>query len=69
MKSQLFFCKKKKRALTSFYYVSREIWLSNSKKLICIDLSKLGKFKNVFIITSKYFRFFNDKPPVRIVVP
>ena len=29
--------KKKKPALTSFYYVSREIWLDNSKKLICID--------------------------------
>ena len=29
--------KKKKLALTSFYYVGHEIWLRNSKKLICID--------------------------------
>ena len=29
--------KKKKLALTSFYYVSREIWLGNLKKLICIN--------------------------------
>ena len=29
--------KKKKLAVTSFYCVSREIWLCNSKKLICID--------------------------------
>ena len=32
--------KKKKLALTLFYYVSREIWLDNSKKLICIDQSR-----------------------------
>ena len=29
--------KKKKLTLTLFYYVIREIWLGNSKKLICID--------------------------------
>ena len=44
---------KKKLALTSFYYVSREIWLGNSKKLICIDqlrfyiFSHPREFKNV----------------------
>ena len=31
--------KKKQLALTLFYYVSREVWLSNSKKLISIDQS------------------------------
>ena len=45
--------KKKKLALTLFYYVSREIWLDNSKKLICIDqlrfyiFSHPREFKNV----------------------
>ena len=45
--------KKKNLALTLFYYVSREIWLGNSKMLICIDLSRLHifshprEFKNV----------------------
>ena len=45
--------KKKKLALTSFYYVSWEIWLGNSKKLICIDQSGFyifsypQQFKNV----------------------
>ena len=45
--------KKKKLALTLFYYVSREIWLGNSKKHICIDqlkfniFSHLQEFKNV----------------------
>ena len=32
---------KKKLVLTSFYYVSWQIWLGNSKKLICIDQSRL----------------------------
>ena len=60
--------KKKKLALTLFYYVRREIWLGNSKKLICIDQSRFYIFshprecKNVNI-TSKYFRFFNRKLP------
>ena len=36
--------KKKKLAVTSFYYVSREIWLCNSKKLICIDQSRFYIF-------------------------
>ena len=46
-------CKKKKPALTSFYFASREIWLGNSKKLICIDQSRIyifshpQEFKNV----------------------
>ena len=52
-------------ALTSFYYVSWEILLGNSKELICIDQSRFyvfshqQEFKNV---TSKYFSFFNNKP-------
>ena len=60
--------KKKKLTLTSFYYVSREIWLGNSKKLIYIDQSKFYIFSHpqdskMFNITSKYFSFFNNKPP------
>ena len=60
--------KKEKLALTSFYYVSRDIWLGNSKKLICIDQSKFYIFSHpknskVFNITSKYSSFFNNKPP------
>ena len=45
--------KKKKLALTLFYYVSREVWLGNSKRLICIDQSRFyifshpQEFKNV----------------------
>ena len=61
--------KKKKLALTLFYYVSREIWLGNSKKLICIDQSRFYIFSHpenpkLFNITLKYFSFFNNKPPV-----
>ena len=46
---------KKNLALTLFYYVSREMWLGNSKKLICIDQSRFEifshprEFKNVNI--------------------
>ena len=45
--------KKKKLALTLIYHVSQEIWLGNSKKLICIDQSRFyifshpWEFKNV----------------------
>ena len=45
--------KKKKLALTLFYYASREMWLVNSKKLICIDQARFyifshpREFKNV----------------------
>ena len=52
--------KKKKLALTLFYYASREIWLDNSKKLICIDQSRFyifshpQEFKNV----SHNFKIF-----------
>ena len=53
---QLFFL-----GLTSFYYVSWEIWLGNSKKLICTDQSGLV-YSKMFNITSKYFSFFNNKP-------
>ena len=35
--------RKKKLALTFFCYVSREIWLGNSKNLICIDLLRFYK--------------------------
>ena len=62
--------KKKKLALTSFYYVSREIWLGNSKKLICIDQSRFShthENSKIFNITSKYFSFFNNKPPANWV--
>ena len=64
--------KKKKLALTSFYYVSREICLSNSKKLICIHQSRFYIFSHprefkMFNITSKYFNFLNNKPPARWV--
>ena len=38
--------KKKKLALTSIYYVSQEIWLGNSKKLICIDQSRFYIFSH-----------------------
>ena len=38
--------KKKKLALTLFYYVSREIWLDNSKKLICTDQSRFYIFSH-----------------------
>ena len=60
--------KKKKLVLTSFYYVSWEIWLGNSKKLICIDQSGLYIFSHprqlkTFKITSKYSSFFNNKQP------
>ena len=63
--------RKKKLALTSFYYVSWEIWLGNSKKLICIDQSRFShthENSKIFNITSKYFSFFNNKPPARWVV-
>ena len=36
--------KRKKLALTLFYYASREIWLGNSKKLICMDQSRFYIF-------------------------
>ena len=45
--------KEKKLALASLYYVSREIWFGNSKKLICIDQSRFyifshpREFKNI----------------------
>ena len=38
--------KKKKLAPTSFYYVSRKIWLDNSKKLIYIDQSRFYIFSH-----------------------
>ena len=38
--------KKKKLALTLFYYVSQEIWLGKSKKFICIDQSRLYIFSH-----------------------
>ena len=38
--------KKKKLTLSLFYYVSREIWFGNSKKLICIDQSRFYSFSH-----------------------
>ena len=38
--------KKKKLALTLFYYVIREIWLGNSKMVIYIDQSRFYIFSN-----------------------
>ena len=61
--------KKKNLALTLFFYVSREIWLGNSKKLICTDQSRFYIFSHthenskMFNVTSKYFCFFINKPP------
>ena len=60
--------KKKKLALTLFYYVSWEIWLGNSKNLIWKDQSRVYIFSHprnskMFNIISKYFSFFNNKPP------
>ena len=57
--------KKKKLALTFFYYVTRKIWLGNSKKLFCKDqsFSLTRENSKIFNITSKYFSFFNNKPP------
>ena len=60
--------KKKKLPLTSFHYVSWEIHLYNSKKLICIDhqdstCSHTRENSKMLIIASKYFSFFNNKPP------
>ena len=53
--------------LTSFYFVSREIWLGNSKQLICKDqsrfyISSICENSIMFRITSKYFSFFQNKP-------
>ena len=65
--------KKKKLTLTSFYYVSWEIWLGNSEKLICIDqsgfyVSHTRENSKMFNITSKYFSFLNhNKPPESLV--
>ena len=59
--------KKKKLALTLFYYVSREIWLGNSKNLFFAQTSQDSAFSQtchyakMFNITSKYFTFFNNK--------
>ena len=60
--------KKRKLGLTFFYYVIQEIWLGNSKMLICIDhqdstFSQTRENSKMFNITSKYFSFFNNKPP------
>ena len=60
--------KKMKLALTLFYYVNRKIRLGKSKKLISIDQSRFHichtrENSKMFNITSKYFSFFNNKPP------
>ena len=55
--------------LTSFYYVSGEIWLGNSKKDYMHWPIKILHFLTpariqMFNITSKFFSFFHNKPPV-----
>ena len=52
---------------TSFYYLSREVWLGKSRKLICTDQSRFYNFSHcrkwkIVSITSKCFRFFNNAP-------
>ena len=57
-----------KLALTSLYYVSWEIWLGNTKNLFAYT-NQDSKFfltrenSKMINITSKYFSFFNNKPP------
>ena len=60
--------KKKNPAPNSFCYVRRDIWLGQSKKLICIDKSRFYMFSyrensKMFNTTSKYFSFFKKTPP------
>ena len=55
-------------ALTLFYYVSQEIWLGIQKSLLAetnqdSTFSSTCKNSKMFNITSKYFFFFNNKPP------
>ena len=50
---------------TSFYYISREVWLGKSRKLICTDQSRFCNFSHcrnwkIVSITSKCFSFFNN---------
>ena len=57
--------KKKKLALTLFYYLSQEMWLSNSRKLIYTDQSRFYNFSHpenskMFNMTSKYFSFLSN---------
>ena len=54
--------KKKKLGITSFHYVSSEIWLGKSKKLVCIDQSRFYIliivpcfYKATSFISSPYF--------------
>ena len=51
--------KKKKLALTSLYYVSQEIWLDNSKKLIYIDR---GSIIRTGIICNKISCYMRQSP-------
>ena len=46
-----------KLALTSFYYVSREIWLGNSKKVICIDQSRFYIFPHTQEFKNDWHNF------------
>ena len=60
--------RKKKLALTSFYYFSQETRLDNSKSLFALTsqdstFSHTCENSKMFTITSKYFIFFNNKPP------
>ena len=49
--------KKKKLALTSFYCVSREIWLGKSKKLICLGQSSFYIFSHPRELSYMLFLF------------
>ena len=68
------FSKKKKLALTWFYYVSREVWLDNSKKFYFDRPIKILHFltptriQKMFNITTKHLSFFNNKPPASWVM-
>ena len=50
--------KKNLAALTSFYYVIREIWTNQDS-----TLSHTRDNSKMFNIPSKYFSLFNNKPP------
>ena len=56
--------KKKKLGLTFFYYVIRELWLANSKKLICVDQSRFYIFsqpRELKNVRHNFKIFFNNK--------
>ena len=57
-------------ALSLFYYVSREMWLATQESLFAqtnqdFAFSHTRQNSKMFNISSKYFSFFNNKPPAR----